>query len=70
MTAPLFPGLTISKRYTTLKDATRIHSQFKLKNLENHGLVTLVKRNSKLEVEALTPAGYYALAHTQGEPRR
>lgn len=22
MTAPLFPGLTISKRYTTLKDAT------------------------------------------------
>lgn len=48
----------------------RIHSQFKLKNLENHGLVTLVKRNSKLEVEALTPAGYYALADTQGEPRR
>lgn len=48
----------------------RIHSQFKLKNLENHGLVTLVKRNSKLEVEAITTAGYYALAHTQGEPRR
>lgn len=48
----------------------RIHSQFKLKNLENHGLVTLVKRNSKLEVEAITTAGYYALADTQGEPRR
>lgn len=48
----------------------RIHSQFKLKNLENHGLVTLVKRNSKLEVEALTTAGYAALANTQGEQRR
>lgn len=48
----------------------RIHSQFKLKNLENHGLVTLVKRNSKLEVEALTTAGYAALADTLGEPRR
>ena len=24
MTAPLFPGLTISKRYTTLKDATLV----------------------------------------------
>lgn len=61
---------------TTLEDlravarGKRIHSQFKLKNLENHGLVTLIKRNSKLEVEAITPAGYYALAHTQGEPRR
>lgn len=61
---------------TTLEDlravarGKRIHSQFKLKNLENHGLVTLVKRNYKLEVEALTPAGYYALAHTQGEQRR
>lgn len=48
----------------------RLHSQFKLKNLENHGLVTLVKRNSKLEVEALTPAGYAALAYSQGGPRR
>lgn len=61
---------------TTLEDlravarGKRLHSQFKLKNLENHSLVTLVKRNSKLEVEAITPAGYYALAHTQGEPRR
>lgn len=48
----------------------RLHNQFKLKNLENHGLVTLVKRNSKLEVEAITPAGYYALADPQGEQRR
>lgn len=61
---------------TTLEDlravarGKRLHSQFKLKNLENHGLVTLVKRNSKLIVEAITPAGYYALANSQGEPRR
>lgn len=61
---------------TTLEDlravarGKRLHSQFKLKNLENHGLVTLVKRNSKLEVEALTSAGYAALAHSQGGPRR
>ncbi|MER0106697.1 hypothetical protein ABRP95_09760 [Corynebacterium sp. KPL2895] len=61
---------------TTLEDlravarGKRIHSQFKLKNLENHGLVTLIKRNSKLEVEALTTAGYAALDDTLGEPRR
>ena len=48
----------------------RIHNQFKLKNLENHGLVTLVKRNSKLVFEAITPAGYAALVNAKGEPRR
>lgn len=65
----MIPETTLETLQTVAR-GKRIHSQFKLKNLENHGLVTLVKRNSKLEVEALTTAGYYALAHTQGEQRR